>query len=187
MNYRIIDANINRANEGLRCVEEYARFILNNKEITTKLKNIRHEISLYFNINYENLIKSRNTIEDVGTNIKNISKETKSTSVIIANLKRIQEALRVLSEYGGLNEKYRYEIYTVEKEIMQNISKNKCTNIKQALLKNKNIYLITSDENFTSVSDFLDKIAQNLKAGVKIIQYRETKAIRSSAIKVSAK
>ena len=72
MNYRIIDANINRVNEGLRCIEEYTRFVLNNEEITTKLKNIRHEISIYYNKYYENLISARNTTSDVGTNIKNI-------------------------------------------------------------------------------------------------------------------
>ncbi len=187
MNYRIIDANINRVNEGLRCIEEYTRFVLNNEEITTKLKNIRHEISIYYNKYYENLISARNTTSDVGTNIKNIFKETNSSDVIIANLKRIQEGLRVLTEYSGLDEKYRYQTYTIEKEIMEIISKNKCTNIKQTLLKDKNIYLITSSDNFNSGDEFLDKIAQILKCGVKIIQYREKNKPAKEIIKTGMK
>lgn len=184
MNYRIIDANINRANEGLRCIEEYVRFILNNKSITQELKNIRHEISFFFDSSYESLIQSRNTAGDVGTNIKNITKETNQNDVLRANIKRIEEALRVLSEYGNLPDKYRYKIYAIEKEIMENILSKRHSNIKQMSLQDKNIYLITSHDNFNSDDEFLDKIASILNAGVKIVQYREKNKPASEIIKI---
>ena len=41
---RIIDANVNRAVEGLRILEEIARFILEDKETTNELKNLRFKI-----------------------------------------------------------------------------------------------------------------------------------------------
>ncbi len=184
MNYRIIDANINRVNEGLRCIEEYTRFVLNNKDLTSRLKNIRHEISIYFDDKYENLIKSRDTVNDIGVDIKNISKENNKSSVIRANLKRIEEGLRVLSEYAGLDDKYRYQIYTIEKEISEIVSMEKHTNIKKALLKNRNIYLITSSDSFKNDDDFLDKVAQILKAGVNIVQLREKNKSASEIIKL---
>ena len=183
MNYRIIDANLNRVNEGLRCVEEYARFTLNNENLTKKLKNIRHEISIFFDKNYDNLISSRDTLHDVGTSIENISKKNENTNVLRANLKRVQEGLRVLSEYGHLSDKYRYEIYIIEKEITELISMKQQTNIKNVLLKDKNIYLITSSDNFSSQNEFLDKVAQILNAGVKIIKYREKNKSASEIIK----
>jgi len=171
MFYRIIDANLNRVNEGLRCVEEYARFVLDDKVLTEKLKNIRHEISIFFDKSYKNLILSRDTENDCGTDIENITEKSNKKDVLRANLKRIEQALRVLSEYGNLNDKYRYEIYTIEKDIMEKIDKK--TNLKQMLLRDKNIYLITSSDNFESESDFIDKIALILKSGVKLVQYRE--------------
>ena len=187
MFYRIIDANINRATEGLRCVEEYCRFVLDDKRLTETLKNIRHEISIFFNKNYEELINSRDTVGDVGVDIKNISKENNSTDVIIANIKRIQEALRVLSEYGALSESYRYQIYSIEKEIMEKLQFKKKTNIKSTLLKDKNIYLITNSDNFTNETDFIDRIALLLNAGVRLIQYREKSKPTGEIIKTGKK
>ena len=40
---RIIDANINRAGEGLRFLEEIARFVLDDAALSQQLKNMRHE------------------------------------------------------------------------------------------------------------------------------------------------
>lgn len=39
---RLIDANLNRLREGIRVVEDIFRYIYNNKEISTKLKSLRH-------------------------------------------------------------------------------------------------------------------------------------------------
>ena len=41
---RIIDANLNRAGEGLHLLEELARLMLNDANLTQQLKTIRHEI-----------------------------------------------------------------------------------------------------------------------------------------------
>ena len=171
MFYRIIDANLNRTQEALRCIEEYARFILNNEEFSTKLKNLRHKITLFFEKDYINLINSRDTKGDIGTTIKNITKENFNSNVLRANFKRLEQALRVLNEYGNLGDSFRYEIYELEKEIMLEI--NKKTNIKRALLNDRKLYLITNSDNFSSQDEFIDKVALALKSGVKLIQYRE--------------
>lgn len=173
MFYRIIDANLNRATEGLRNIEEYTRFILNNKEISTQLKNLRHAITMFFEKDYNNLINSRNTKDDVGKNIENITKKSNNQNVLRANIKRTQQALRVLNEYGSLDDSYRYKMYEIEKDIMKIVNYDKKTNIKNALLRNRNIYLITSQQGFEDDNDFIDRIAQILNAGVKLIQYRE--------------
>ncbi|HRJ79623.1 MAG TPA: thiamine phosphate synthase, partial [Planctomycetota bacterium] len=41
---RILDANLNRAREGLRTAEEYARFILNDSTAQQSLKAVRRKL-----------------------------------------------------------------------------------------------------------------------------------------------
>ncbi len=43
--YRILDAAANRAREGLRVIEDYARFALDDKFFTEQLKQIRHDLA----------------------------------------------------------------------------------------------------------------------------------------------
>jgi len=42
--WRIIDVNLNRSREGLRIIEEFARFGLEDSSLSKEIKNIRHEI-----------------------------------------------------------------------------------------------------------------------------------------------
>ncbi len=41
---RILDANLNRAREALRVVEDYARFVLNDDALCGELKQLRHDL-----------------------------------------------------------------------------------------------------------------------------------------------
>lgn len=171
---RIIDVNVNRASEGLRALEEIARFILDDKAITQKLKNMRHFVCNFFDTDYETFLKSRDTVNDIGVNIKNPTKLLRNLNVeniFKSNIKRVQQALRMLSEYGNLPENLRYESYTLEKEMYERLKMN----IKSYLLENRKIYLVTNSDNFNSDADFLDRVALALKNGVDIIQLREKK------------
>jgi thiamine-phosphate pyrophosphorylase len=42
---RIIDANLNRSSEGLRVLEDIARFILGDAMLTQELKTLRHHLA----------------------------------------------------------------------------------------------------------------------------------------------
>lgn len=120
---RLIDANLNRLREGIRVVEDIFRYILNNKEVASKLKQLRHRSRIDI---YQDLLESRDIKNDV------LKKSTKSEqsrdnleSILIANFKRAQESSRVLEEFTKLisdqtseNFKYiRYELYDLEKNI----------------------------------------------------------------------
>lgn len=169
---RIIDVNINRSTEALRALEEIARFYLNNAVLSEKLKNMRHFICSFFDEDYENLLLSRDTVNDVGTGIKNLTKENRDLNIeniFKSNIKRLQQALRMLSEYGNLPENLRYESYTIEKELFEGIKMD----IKKYLLDNRKLYLVTNSDKFNSDDDFLDRVALALKNGVDIIQLRE--------------
>ncbi|MBM2832289.1 MAG: hypothetical protein HW414_1341, partial [Dehalococcoidia bacterium] len=41
---RIIDANLNRLAEGLRVLEDVARFVLNNEPLDQELMALRHQL-----------------------------------------------------------------------------------------------------------------------------------------------
>ena len=58
---QIIDANLDRAREGLRVLEDWARFGLGNKDFVMKIKNFRQTLGK----NHLEIYKiSRNHIED---------------------------------------------------------------------------------------------------------------------------
>jgi thiamine-phosphate pyrophosphorylase len=130
---RILDASANRAREGLRVVEDYVRFVLDDPGLTRRLKEIRHRFAeAERGLDANLLLDSRDTNEDVGTHIMTRSEQFRENprAVLTANFKRIAEALRSLEEYSklvdiwlaGRFEVLRYDVYTVEKLTMTAVS-----------------------------------------------------------------
>lgn len=131
--YRVIDANLNRAREGLRVVEEVARFIWEDKKLSRKLKNLRHSLTRISLENFDQklLIQCRDSLGDLGAKGMGLheGKRKDVKGIVHANLRRTEEALRVLEEFGkiikkGSAEKFkrlRFKLYTLEKEILGKI------------------------------------------------------------------
>ena len=124
--FRVIDANLNRLKEGIRVVEDIMRYRDNNKELSKKLKELRHRARINETVE---LLTHRDSINDVlRTSTKSELNRTDITSIITANFKRAEESSRVLEELFKLhsaeyseNFKYiRYELYNLEKEIILN-------------------------------------------------------------------
>jgi thiamine-phosphate pyrophosphorylase len=126
---RILDASANRAREGLRVVEDYVRFALDDPGLTRRLKEVRHRLAEALGgLDPELLAGSRDTPGDVGTHIMTPSERVRENprAVLAANFKRTTEALRSLEEYAklldvwlaGRFEVLRYDVYTVEKLVM---------------------------------------------------------------------
>ena len=92
--------------------------------------------------------------------------------VVAANAARVQEALRVLEEFGrqidaGLAAAaaaIRYELYDIEVDLL-----NACRggDSRRELLRDCHLYLITSP-----VEDLEGVVAAALGAGVRLVQYR---------------
>lgn len=186
---RIVDANLNRAVEGLRVLEEIARFLLNDKNLNAELKALRHKLCELFDCDYEALLMSRDTRNDVGTTVLNPRERGSIEAIFKANIKRVQEALRVLGEYSsystyrGTCDKLRYETYTLEQKIFEGLKMN----LKKYLLEGKNLYLVTNSDNFASEDEFLDAVALALKSGVDIVQLREKSRPASEVIALGKK
>ena len=127
--YRVLDANANRAREGLRGVEEYLRLVCDDSSFSTQIKALRHAITesvVSMGIS-EKLIVARESDTDVGATDPKGTEGARNDMlhIVTANLRRSQEALRVLEEYSKLVsaeacaqfKRLRFESYTLEKEI----------------------------------------------------------------------
>jgi len=120
--YRVIDANLNRLKEGVRVIEDIARYINNDKALATKLKEVRHKSRID---DIQNLLGSRDSVNDVlRPTVASEMNRDSLESIIIANYKRAQESSRVLEELykivdPTLSENFkslRYALYQLEKE-----------------------------------------------------------------------
>ena len=131
--YRIIDANINRAKEGLRVCEEITRFILDNRNLNSEFKKMRHRTDIILKYLPRNikLLKERESLGDVGRKIYiNELKRKNYQDIFFANMQRVKESIRVLEEFTKLINKniaikfkrLRYDIYELEKKVAKRIS-----------------------------------------------------------------
>lgn len=122
---RILDANANRCAEGLRVVEEIARFSIEDEGLTGRLKGIRHDIRSSVRAIASNAIEERDSAGDVGRASATRGELSRDSlgSVARANFARVEEGLRVLEEFGKLLDEnaslafksYRFDLYTLEK------------------------------------------------------------------------
>jgi len=126
---RVIDANFYRCKEGLRVVEDVFRFVSRNDTLRKKIRKLRHSLDF---IIQEKILKdailSRNSREDPGRGTDYLEiKRDSANSILYVNLQRTKESLRVLEEFFKLIiprhvsriKRIRYEIYTLEKEILK--------------------------------------------------------------------
>ena len=131
---RILDANANRAREGLRVVEDYCRFVLDDAELSSAIRNMRHGVTEQVNAigMTSALLEARDSESDVGAGEPEASQAAQQApaDVVVANIKRAQEALRCLEEYSkaleascaGMFEKIRFDLYALEKRLLPLLS-----------------------------------------------------------------
>lgn len=125
---RLIDATGNRAREALRVLEDFARFLLDDPNLTRRFKGFRHELcEILAPFSAIRRLSARDTRRDVGTEIEGAGEYHRPTpqDVLTANFSRLQESLRSLEEFSKLEdtsisrrlERLRYESYTLHKEL----------------------------------------------------------------------
>lgn len=96
--YRVLDANVNRTSEGLRVLEDLARFCYNDRLLSKRIKELRHSVRKNIAGLVPNLISSRDSVNDVGLKTSmemDIDRKASLLDLARANFKRVQEALRM--------------------------------------------------------------------------------------------
>jgi len=133
--YRVIDANANRLREGLRVVEEIARLVLDDGDLTRRLKEKRHAVGDVLKrlaLPEGALLSARDSDGDVGTEaVKGETVRSDCEDILRANLRRSEESCRVLEEFSKLLDeeislsfkRIRFDLYTLEKEIVAEVKK----------------------------------------------------------------
>jgi thiamine-phosphate pyrophosphorylase len=129
--FRLIDASANRAREGLRVMEDLARFVLDDTALTGSLKRLRHGLRDHLStlpVRPADLLSARDTPGDVGTAITTpgeLARPDALPDLATAAAKRAQEALRSLEESAkalgqpGTNfESLRYALYDLERTLL---------------------------------------------------------------------
>jgi thiamine-phosphate pyrophosphorylase len=172
---RILDANANRCAEGLRVIEELARFVRKDETLQRSMKRIRHDVREAVRSFGINLLMNRDSVTDVGRTVTSRTERDRDSldGIAQANFSRVQEALRVLEEYGKLIDpqvsarfkELRFEIYTVQREFgLEGPRSMRFPPIPF-------LYAIL-DRSFAVPDSFESIIEALLEGGVGMIQYR---------------
>jgi thiamine-phosphate pyrophosphorylase len=172
---RIIDANFNRATEGLRVVEEHCRFALSDRHLTERCKLLRHDLTAALaTIPSEQLHVARETQADVGTAVTTPAEGSRKSlaHIAAANWQRVEQALRAIEEYVKLLgpeiappiEALRYQAYTLAKACTT-------TSASQERLEHARLYVLLDGRS--SECEFVVRAQELIAAGVHVLQLRD--------------
>ncbi len=177
--WRIIDANLNRIGEGLRLLEEVARLLLNDANLTLQLKSIRHELLRADWQFHQQLIEARNAEGDIGVGIAipGEDKQKELPLIIVANARRVQQSLRVMEELAKLPdmihildtekfERARFNLYTIEQALLVRLGR------QDKVKKLSGLYVII-DTNILKERSPIEAARQAIRGGAKTIQLRD--------------
>jgi len=135
---RILDANLNRAREGARVLEEHARLVLDDDALTARTKHLRHALAAAAR-RLPHTLAERDIEHDPGTRLTADAERLRGDTAAVATAaaKRVAEALRCLEEYSKLIDttttsnahptpndplsatfkQLRYELYAIEQDV----------------------------------------------------------------------
>ena len=172
---RILDAAANRANEGLRVVEDYLRFALDDPHLTNLCKQMRHDLAECLGrIPSLELHAARDTQADVGIAAATRAEYQRldTTAVVAASFKRVEQAFRSLEEYakvldaqfGAWFEQLRYRTYTLERAVG-------LTRASAERLAGARLYVLIDGR--ASLDEFNSLVQSLVEAGVNVVQLRD--------------
>jgi thiamine-phosphate pyrophosphorylase len=172
---RILDAAANRAGEGLRVVEDYLRFALDDRHLTEICKQLRHDLAAVLSVlPATDRHSARETQADVGApgEPAATSTRTDATAVVAASFKRLEQALRSLEEYGklldpplGANfERLRYRAYTLERAA--DLTRHSIERLAEG-----GLYVLLDGRS--SLESFTSMVASLVDVGTDLLQLRD--------------
>ena len=170
-----MDANLNRAREALRVMEEYARLGLEDAALSAAAKGLRHALAnAVREAGLTGLIAARDIASDVGCAIAGEGEYTRDSlaAVAVAAGKRLTEALRVIEEVGKIRgpsfgaavERIRYEAYDLEKRLAMRID-------ARSRFDDVRLYVLITES--LCVSDWSATAEEALCGGANALQLRE--------------
>ncbi len=175
---RVIDANVDRSLEGLRVLEDIARFILDDATLSAQLRDLRHRIARSVAPLDSSLLASRRAESDVGAagGLPEASRADLA-QLARANARRTEEALRVLEEFARLQElpqpldmapikAARFATYALEQRLTGALDR------RSRAERVAGLYVIL-DPTATRGRDEVEIAEMALAGGARVIQYRD--------------
>ena len=172
---RLIDANLDRAREGLRVIEDWCRFGLDRQDLVIPLKDWRQQLGQLHADCYR---QARSTATDPAAGLSHAAQQsrTDSTQVLKANASRVQEALRVIEEFARTGDaelartaaSVRYALYDHEVRILEACGRN----LRLQRLDRSRLCLITDPGGSDCSAEMLKRVEMALATGVSLVQYR---------------
>lgn len=129
---RALDANLNRAREGLRVCEDLIRFDGAGRCEVERLRGIRHALArcvLALPVSHADLLRARDARRDAGRRLYPSSVESPDQLLLI-NLQRAKEAMRVIEESVRVLappcvtrfQQLRFRLYDAERDVLLNVA-----------------------------------------------------------------
>lgn len=173
---RIIDANCNRIGEGLRFLEDVARFVLNDQPLTREFKTMRHTLVKQLGQFGSDLLTARDAEADIGVSPQK-AVQNDLPALAAANARRVEEALRVVEELAKLPdispkldsqdlEKARFKLYTLEKALHSKLLR------RQKTARIKGLYVII-DAEILGYKNEIEVASKAIRGGAAVIQLRD--------------
>jgi thiamine-phosphate pyrophosphorylase len=167
---RVVDANLNRARESLRVLDDYCRFVLNDAVLTDRLKALRHDLAAA--AKGVPVLAARDTPGDVGTAVSADGEYRRGSPAEVAavNFKRLQESLRSVEEFGKVlapelgrrAEAIRYTAYSLEPVVLSDARRR---------LDGVRLYALFTGSQCVASLEWT--IAEAAAGGVQAVQLRE--------------
>jgi thiamine-phosphate pyrophosphorylase len=192
----MIDANLNRSSEGLRVLEDIARFLLNDAELSQRLKALRHDLAQQTKSLSVGLLSGRDPEHDVGRpGSRDREPTAEATSLqglldlIAANAKRVEEALRVVEELAKLPEmdsqldsagfeQARFALYALERDLTSKVSRQGKTD------RIAGLYVIL-DRQFLTGGNHFEVARQVIDGGARIVQLRDKQSRKGELLLIA--
>lgn len=174
--YRIIDANFNRSREALRGMEEYCRFLLDDKGLSGQAKQMRHRLcEAIGRLDTAKLMGARDVTGDVGRGLS-VDGQLSRTSLadcFTAAAKRASEGLRTLAEMtqtidgnvASICEQLRFGVYDLEKAVF-------VTAFKRDKLEKIRLYVLINVGPETRDTTALELVNRCIAGGADALQLR---------------
>ena len=187
---RAVDANLNRAQEALRVLEDAARFILCDDAAAEKLKSLRHALHPFGDSLMNRLLTARDSRGDGNAHLNPPTEMSREglPALITANAKRAEQALRSLEEFAKLPnailrqkaatfKRIRFELYSLEEELTGKVLRDD----KKRLLHG--LYVVL-DPEISGGRDVTEIARPALAGGVRLIQLRDKQGTKSRKLEL---
>ncbi len=175
---RMVDANANRAAEGLRTIEDYARLVREDEVAAQWMKQLRHGLSKALErLDRRERLEARCAETDAGTEHTTAGelKRTSLSGLVTAAAERVTQALRLLEEATKvLSPETSQEVKRLRYEAYDLLAQTELRLLSNRPSAQQQLYLLIDCS--LPIEEFTNYVQGLAEAGVDLFQLRDKRA-----------